>query len=135
MSARIPAKVCFLEHRGEVYVITNWRLRRNESDVAILLKLSPSHRSKYDLLLWQGRSQEKIFRDLFPAKRSSRTQPAKTAKAVAKQMVSVDIRLLTKEQLRDLINERLSCAVDSLDTLPLEDLRRLLLGVATLKER
>jgi hypothetical protein len=135
MGARIPAKVCFLEHRGEVYVITNWRLRRSENDVAILLKLSPGHRSKYDLLVWQGRPQEKIFRDLFPAKRGARAVPAKAARTAAKQMVSIDVRLLTKEQLRDLINERLSCPVPSLDTLPLDDLRQLLLGVKTLKER
>jgi hypothetical protein len=138
MSQRsIPQQAIFIEREGWVYYVTNWQRRFTEGGRAKLVRLSPRHFVRYNELKAKGRSAKTIALLLFkriPVKVTVAPQPeaAREAKSDART-VTVDITMLTHEQLMSLLQRALKDRFPGLRALPLTELRRLYLAVVELK--
>jgi len=148
MSQRtIPQQAIFVEREGWVYYVTNWQKRFAEGGRPRLVRLSPRHFVRYNELKEKGRSQKTIALLLFkrvPVKVTVSPQPA-TARMVKgdkagernndTRTVTVDITMLTHEQLLSLVQRALRERLPGLRAMPLTELRRLYLAVQDLKNR
>lgn len=139
MSQRnIPQQAIFVEREGWVYYITNWQRRFAEGGRAKLVRLSPRHFVRYNELKAKGRSAKTIALLLFkrvPVKVVVAPQPVVAREAEAKsdtRSVTIDITLLTHEQLLSLVQRALKERLPALRSMPLTELRRLYLAVLDL---
>ncbi len=138
MSQRpIPTTAIFVEREGWVYYVTNWQKRFVETLRPKLVRLSPRHFVRYNELKEKGRSQKTIALLLFkrvPVKIIASAAPsvpareAREAKA-SDRTVSVDITMLTHEQVLTLLQRALGERFPGLRTLSLAEIRRLYLAV------
>jgi len=138
MSQRtVPAHAIFVEREGWVYYVTNWQKRFSESARPKLVRLSPRHFVRYNELKEKGRSQKTIAMLLFKrvaVKETVGPQPAaRESKSSETRTVSVDITMLTHEQILSLLQRALDERLPGLRALPLNELRRLYLAVQDLK--
>lgn len=147
MSQRtIPQTDIFVERDGWAYYVTNWQKRFAEGGRPKLVRLSPRHFVRYNELKEKGRSQKTIALLLFkrvPVKVVVSPHPvvSRDAKAYDKsseknndtRTVTVDITMLTHEQLLSLLQRALRERLPGLRALPLAELRRLYLAVLELK--
>lgn len=142
MSQRnVPQQTIFVEREGWVYYVTNWQRRFSEGGRAKLVRLSPRHFVRYNELKAKGRSAKTIALLLFkrvPVKVVVAPQGA--AREVSKndaksdtRSVTVDITMLTHEQLVSLVQRALKERLPALRAMPLSELRRLYLAVVDLK--
>ncbi|MBA3701035.1 MAG: hypothetical protein H0W78_19470 [Planctomycetes bacterium] len=151
MSQRaIPQQSIFVEREGWVYYVTNWQKRFAEPCRPKLVRLSPRHFVRYNELKEKGRSQKTIALLLFkrvPAKVTTAPPPA-PGRAVTVRMekiapredknpgsrtVTIDITMLTHEQVLALLQRVLRERLPGLRALPLTELRRLYLAVVELR--
>ena len=128
----------FVEREGWVYYVTNWQKRFAEGGRARLVRLSPRHFVRYQELKEKGRSQKTIALLLFkrvPVRVTVRSAAAapREPKAADGRTVSVDISMLTHEQILSLLQRALRERFPGLRTLSLAELRRLYLAVQELK--
>lgn len=137
----IPQHAIFVEREGWVFYVTNWQRRFTEGGRAKLVRLSPRHFVRYNDLKGKGRSQKTIALLLFkrvPVKLAAATQKAAATPADTRESrsetrtVSVDITMLTHEQLFSLVQRALKERLPGLRTMPLPELRRLYLAVMDL---
>src|ERR1043165_3804320 len=112
MSQRtIPTQAIFVEREGWVYYVANWQRRFNDGGRARLVRLSPRHFVRYNELKEKGRSQKTIALLLFkrvptrPAAASA--SPREASRGGDTRTVSVDIGLLTHQQLLTLLQRDL----------------------------
>lgn len=140
----IPQKSIFHERDGWAYYVANWQERFTSGVRAVLVKLSPRHFARYHRLKDQGRSQKSICIALFkkrppkpvdPERETSRKhkRPESTGDDPANwrsSTVTIDIAVLTCEQLVILINRHLGVRISGLRTLALSDLRKLYLALS-----
>ena len=151
MSQRtISQQAIFVEREGWVYYVTNWQKRFAEGGRPKLVRLSPRHFVRYNELKEKGRSQKTIALLLFKrvaVKVTVLPQPAtaRTVKAGDKssdkasdknadtRTVTVDITMLTHEQLLSLLQRVLRERLPGLRAMPVTELRRLYLAVLELK--
>lgn len=151
MSQRtISQQAIFVEREGWAYYVTNWQKRFAEGGRPKLVRLSPRHFVRYNELKEKGRSQKTIALLLFkrvPVKVTVLPQgvAARDMKASDKQSdrssekgsdtrtVTVDITMLTHEQILSLLQRALHERLPGLRGLPLNELRRLYLAVLELK--
>ena len=143
MSQRtVPQQTIFLEREGWVYYVTNWQRRFTEGGRAKLVRLSPRHFVRYNELKAKGRSAKTIALLLFkrvPVKVVVAPQPTTPREAAAREAksdtrsVTVDITMLTHEQLLSLVQRALKERLPALRSMPLTELRRLYLAVVDLK--
>lgn len=152
MSQRtISQQAIFVERDGWVYYVTNWQKRFTAGGRAKLVRLSPRHFVRYNELKGKGRSPKTIALLLFkkvptakagvasamsvPAEVRDKAVPRERAatvrvtKASDSQTVSIDITLLTHEQILALLQRALNERLPGLRSLPLAELRRLYLAV------
>ena len=147
MSQRtIPGQAIFVERDGWVYYVTNWQKRFGEGGRAKLVRLSPRHFVRYNDLKAKGRSQKTIALLLFkrvPVKVTAASQPSPARAATVRvekdaareernpgtRTVTIDITLLTHEQILALLQRALRERLPGLRALPLPELRRLYLAV------
>ncbi|HEX3133414.1 MAG TPA: hypothetical protein VHX44_07505 [Planctomycetota bacterium] len=137
MSQRaVPAQAIFVERDGWVYYVTNWQKRFSEPVRPKLVRLSPRHFVRYNELKEKGRSQKTIALLLFKRVAVKVTvgpqQGARESKASDTRTVSVDITMLTHEQILSLLQRTLNERLPGLRALPLPELRRLYLAVQDL---
>lgn len=148
MSQRdIPQQTIFVERDGWVFYVTNWQKRFGEGGRAKLVRLSPRHFVRYNDLKGKGRSQKTIALLLFkrvprvpakvmlkPATAVQHDEPDFTREAKREDIrtVTVDIAMLTHEQVLSLLQRALRERLPGLRSLPLSELRRLYLGVVGL---
>ncbi len=145
MSQRsVPQQAIFVEREGWVYYVTNWQRRFTDGGRAKLVRLSPRHFVRYNELKEKGRSAKTIALLLFkrvpvkvvvapqPAARESTTRVARETKSETRS-VTIDITMLTHEQLLSLVQRALKERLPALRTMPLAELRRLYLAVVDLK--
>lgn len=131
----IPQKSIFHERDGWAYYVANWQARFTTGTKAVLVKLSPRHFARYHRLKDQGRSQKSICIALF--KKKPPTAPVvelaetRETSRVHKRpgTVTIDISVLTCEQLVTLINRHLGVRISGLRALALSDLRKLYLAL------
>jgi hypothetical protein len=164
MSQRtISQQAIFVERDGWVYYVTNWQKRFTAGGRAKLVRLSPRHFVRYNELKGKGRSPKTIALLLFKkvplakagvaaamsvvaeAREKSdarekavpreRAATVRIAKASDSQTVSVDITLLTHEQILALLQRALNERLPGLRALPLNELRRLYLAVLGIQRR
>jgi hypothetical protein len=144
MSQRtIPQQAIFVEREGWTYYVTNWQKRFAEGGRPKLVRLSPRHFVRYNELKEKGRSQKTIALLLFkrvPVKVTVSPQPAparenKSGDKSDTRTVTVDITMLTHEQLLSLLQRALRERLPGLRAMPLTELRRLYLAVLELKHR
>lgn len=138
MSQRtIPQQAIFVERDGWVYYVTNWQRRFGEGGRARLVRLSPRHFVRYNELKAKGRSPKTIALLLFkrvPVKVTVSAQPEAPREAKSDtRTVTVDITMLTHEQLLSLVQRALKERLPALRSMPLTELRRLYLAVVDLK--
>jgi hypothetical protein len=138
-AATISDQAIFVERDGWVFYVTNWQKRFTAGGRAKLVRLSPRHFVRYHELKAKGRSPKTIALLLFkrvPVKVSVGGQPlsARTAKSDTRT-VTVDIAMLTHEQLLSLVQRALGERLPTLRTMPLLELRRLYLAVEELRHR
>lgn len=143
MSQRtIPQQTIFVERDGWVYYVTNWQRRFTEGGRAKLVRLSPRHFVRYNELKGKGRSAKTIALLLFkrvPVKVVVAPQPAAAREPGVREAksdtrsVTVDITMLTHEQLLSLVQRALKERLPALRAMPLNELRRLYLAVVDLK--
>lgn len=151
MSQRtIAEQAIFVERDGWVYYVTNWQKRFGEGGRAKLVRLSPRHFVRYNDLKSKGRSQKTIALLLFkrvPAKVTVAPPPS-PGRAVTVRMeknapredknpgsrtVTIDIAMLTHEQVLALLQRVLRERLPGLRAMPLTELRRLYLAVVELR--
>lgn len=127
----------FVEREGWVYYVTNWQKRFVESTRARLVRLSPRHFVRYNELKEKGRSQKTIALLLFkrvPVKVVASAGPPTPREAKAgERTVTVDIAMLTHEQVLSLLQRALGERFPGLRTLSLAEIRRLYLAVQGLR--
>jgi hypothetical protein len=111
---------CFLEVNGSVHAILNWRTRGTKDDVIIGCLLNAAQVAAYRRMKAQNVSEAAICDKLFPEPAVPRSRQTR---------VTVDIDLLTKAQLVQLIRERFNKPLASLDKLNTIDLRSILASV------
>ena len=132
---RIPQKAIFHEHDGWAYYVANWQLRFTTGSKAVLVRLSPRHFARYHRLKDAGRSQKSICYALFKKKPPIiPVPPAPDTRETSRVhqrpgTVTIDIGVLTVEQLVTLINRHLGVRISGLRTLALGDLRKLYLAL------
>jgi hypothetical protein len=138
MSQRnVPQQSIFVERDGWVYYVTNWQRRFTEGGRARLVRLSPRHFVRYNELKTKGRSPKTIALLLFkrvPVK-AIPTPPAEAVREARSdtRTVTVDITMLTHEQVLSLVQRALKERLPALRSMPLTELRRLYLAVVDLK--
>lgn len=145
MSQRtIPQQTIFVEREGWVYYVTNWQKRFTDGGRAKLVRLSPRHFVRYNELKAKGRSQKTIALLLFkrvpvkvvaastPATRREERSGTREDKGTSTRTVTVDITMLTHEQVLSLLQRALGERLPGLRSLPLTELRRLYLAVVAL---
>jgi len=147
MSQRaISQQAIFVERDGWAYYVTNWQKRFAEGGRPKLVRLSPRHFVRYNELKEKGRSQKTIALLLFKrvpvkvtvlpqplAAREGKNNDKNNDKASDTRTVTVDITMLTHEQLLSLLQRALRERLPGLRTMPLTELRRLYLAVLELK--
>jgi hypothetical protein len=154
MSQRnISQQAIFVEREGWVFYVTNWQKRFSEGGRAKLVRLSPRHFVRYNELKGKGRSPKTIALLLFkkvpnksggsgalPAMSHARGAPlrdktptVRETKPTDSQTVSIDITLLTHEQVLALLQRALGERLPGLRAVPLQELRRLYLAVLGLQ--
>jgi len=151
MSQRtISQQAIFVERDGWAYYVTNWQKRFAEGGRPKLVRLSPRHFVRYNELKEKGRSQKTTALLLFkrvPVKVTVLPQPLAARegknndkkndknndKASDTRTVTVDITMLTHEQLLSLLQRALRERLPGLRAIPLTELRRLYLAVLELK--
>jgi hypothetical protein len=133
----IPTQAIFVEREGWVYYVANWQRRFSDGGRARLVRLSPRHFVRYNELKEKGRSQKTIALLLFkrvPAKPAATSaSPREASKGVDTRTVSVDVALLTHEQILTLLQRDLDERLPGLRALALPELRRLYLAVHDLR--
>jgi hypothetical protein len=110
----------FMNINGTVHAVVNWRSRQDKDDVIVGCRLSDNQRRLYEKMKTQGFTDAVIVDRLYPQ--------AVLPKASVK--VSIDVALLTKAQLVQLIRERLNKPMPTLEKLNTEDLRSILASCA-----
>lgn len=137
----IPQKAIFHERDGWAYYVANWQTRFTTGAKAVLVKLSPRHFARYHRLKDAGRSPKSICIALFKKNPPSapvvlveerETRETSRVHRQAEQRpgtVTIDIDVLTGEQLVTLINRHLGVRISGLRTLALSDLRKLYLAL------
>lgn len=138
MSQRtVSQQTIFVEREGWVYYVTNWQRRFTEGGRAKLVRLSPRHFVRYNELKAKGRSAKTIAMLLFkrvPVKVVVAPQPEAVREVKSDtRTVTIDITMLTHEQLLSLVQRALKERLPALRTMPLTELRRLYLAVVDLK--
>lgn len=155
MSQRsISQQAIFVEREGWAFYVTNWQKRFTEGGRAKLVRLSPRHFVRYNDLKAKGRSPKTIALLLFkkvpiksggavvgavPAEPRDKSAPrdkgatVRIAKVSESQTVSIDITLLTHEQILALVQRTLNERLPGLRAMPLTELRRLYLAVLGLR--
>ena len=141
MPPTIPQKAIFHERDGWAYYVANWQDRFTSGARPVLIKLSPRHFARYHRLKDQGRSQKSICIVLF--KQKPPTAPvvelAETRETSRVHLrpgtVTIDIAVLTSEQLVTLINRHLGVRISGLRTLAVSDLRKLYLALTHAADR
>lgn len=134
MSQRtVPTTAIFVERDGWVYYVTNWQKRFAESARPKLVRLSPRHFVRYNELKEKGRSQKTIALLLFkrvPVKITASPPLAtpRESKSV-ERTVTIDITMLTHEQVLSLVQRALGERFPGLRALSLAEIRRLYLAV------
>lgn len=145
MSQRtIPQQTIFVEREGWVYYVTNWQKRFTDGGRVKLVRLSPRHFVRYNDLKAKGRSQKTIALLLFkrvavkvtasPTSAVPREERSGTRedKGTGTRTVTVDITMLTHEQVLSLLQRALGERLPGLRSLSLTELRRLYLAVVAL---
>lgn len=107
---------CFMNINGTIHAVVNWRSRSDKDDVIIGCRLNRGQEETYGRMKEQGYSDPVICDRLFP----------QALLPKVRQKVSVDIEVLTKPQLVQLIRETLGKPLPSLEKLATEDLRSIL---------
>jgi len=107
---------CFMNINGTIHAVVNWRSRSDKDDVIIGCRLNKGQEDTYERMKDQGYSDPVICDKLFPQALLPR----------ARQKVSVDIEVLTKQQLVQLIRDTLGKPLPSLEKLSTDDLRSVL---------
>jgi hypothetical protein len=136
----IAAHIIFVERDGWVYYVTNWQKRFNEPARPKLVRLSPRHFVRYQELKQKGRSQKTIAYLLFK-KMSVKVnagpvvETTRTKKTADDRTVTVDIGMLTHEQVLSLLQRALGERFPGLRTMSLAEIRRLYLAVQALKRQ
>jgi hypothetical protein len=132
--ARIPRNTIFVERDGNVYVVVNWAERADDGVKAKLLRLSQRHLARYRTIAAKGRSQKSIYYYVFGKVRRPRiaattadaapARPVRPAVPAADEATAVvPLRLLTADQLHELIRLRLGHDLPGLSGVPAEELR------------
>lgn len=117
MSKKTARRMIFLPEDGKVRVVLNWRHRSNDRNVAILKTLTSREAELYANRKSQGLSDSRVFSQLFPVEK----EPRKT--------ISVDVNLLHKGQLMQLIQGKVGAALSSLTKLNKADLIAILMAL------
>lgn len=133
----IPQKAIFHERDGWAYYVANWQARFTTGAKAVLVKLSPRHFARYHRLKDAGRSAKSICIALFkknppsaPVVVVEEKETRETSRLHKRPgTVTIDISVLTCEQLVTLINRHLGVRISGLRTLALSDLRKLYLAL------
>jgi hypothetical protein len=112
---------CFMNISGTIHAVVNWRSRSDKDDVIIGCRLNKGQEETYGRMKDQGYSDPVICDRLFP----------QALLPKVRQKVSVDIEVLTKPQLVQLIREKLGKPMPSLDKLNADDLRSVLASCST----
>jgi len=102
---------CFIASDDQVFAIMNWYLRKDEFDVMILDPLDTQDIATYTRLCGQGITSKEIYKDLYP-----------DVEYKPKEKVLIDVDLLTKDQLTQLISTILGKNLPTLMYMSTEDL-------------
>ena len=134
----IAAHTIFVERDGWVYYVTNWQKRFNEPSRPKLVRLSPRHFVRYQELKQKNRSPKTIAYLLFKKVSVKVTaapvvETTRTKKSAETRTVTVDIAMLTHEQVLSLLQRALGERFPGLRTMSLAEIRRLYLAVQALK--
>jgi hypothetical protein len=133
----IHERAIFVEREGWAYYVTNWQQRFVAPMRALLVRLSPRHFVRYNALKEKGRGEKTIAYLLFkrvkvqvvkeniPISKVPSVAPSPTAPTV----VSIEIDLLTADQLARLIQRSLQGEFPGLQSLPLEELRKMYVAI------
>ena len=136
----IAAHTIFVERDGWVYYVTNWQKRFNEPALPKLVRLSPRHFVRYHEFKQAGRSSKTIAYLLFK-KAAVKVSAApvveitRTKKSADERTVTVDIAMLTHEQVLSLLQRALGERFPGLRTMSLAEIRRLYLAVQALRRQ
>ncbi len=135
----------FVERDGWVYYIANWQKRFAEPGRVKLVRLSPRHFVRYNELKAKGRSAKTIALLLFKrvprvaakvdAAAATSSVPQREVRSGDQRTVSVDIAMLTHEQVLALLQRALGERFPGLRALSLAEIRRLYLAVQGLLGR
>jgi hypothetical protein len=107
---------CFLNINGTVHAIVNWRSRSHKDDVIIGCRLTKAQEAQYAQMKGQGAGEAAICDRLFPQSVLPRSRPT----------VRIDIDVLTKGQLLQLIRERIGKPLPTLEKVSRLDLKSIL---------
>ncbi|MBV9463782.1 MAG: hypothetical protein JO317_06085 [Verrucomicrobiae bacterium] len=119
MSATNRLTRYFTSHDQDVYAILNWQGYKGPDHAVALRKLTPEQADAYRAQRREGRTEQEIFASLFPRR------PAKPVRLLPPK-ISVEIDLLHRSQLLELLRRRLGERLPTLDRLSTPDLRALL---------
>ena len=133
----IHDRAIFVEYQGWAYYVANWQRRFVEPMRALLVRLSPRHFVRYNALKEKGRGEKSIAYLLFkrvPVQVVKDNQPISKAPSRAPNptsptVVSIEIDLLTAEQLVRLIQRSLHGEFPGLHVLPLDELRKMYVAI------
>jgi hypothetical protein len=136
----IAAHTIFVERDGWVYYVTNWQKRFNEPARPKLVRLSPRHFVRYQEFKQAGRSPKTIAYLLFKKAAVKVTaapvvEITRPKKPADERTVTVDIAMLTQEQVLSLLQRALGERFPGLRTMALAEIRRLYLAVQALKRQ
>ena len=102
---------CFIASDDQVFAIMNWYLRKDEFDVMILDPLDTQDIATYTRLCGQGITSKEIYKTLYP-----------DVEYKPKEKILIDVDLLTKDQLTQLISTILEKNLPTLMYMSTEDL-------------
>ena len=102
---------CFIASDDQVFAIMNWYLRKDEFDVMILDPLDTQDIATYTRLCGQGITSKEIYKKLYP-----------DVEYKPKEKALIDVDLLTKDQLTQLINTILGKKLPTLMYMSTKDL-------------
>jgi hypothetical protein len=114
--------ICFTRFQNQVYAILNWKFcDQDRKDGLILKKLSAEETKAYENQRQSGRSDSGIFQQLFPPR------PVFAANDRINESI-----FLNRNQIADIINQKLNTSLKTLTNMSIEDLRVLLVQVERL---
>jgi len=136
----IHDRAIFVEQQSWAYYVANWQRRFVEPMRALLVRLSPRHFIRYNALKEKGRGEKSIAYLLFkrvPVQVVKNSQPISKVPSrvpsptspTSPTVVSIEIDLLTSEQLVRLIQRSLHGEFPGLSALPIVELQKMYVAI------